>query len=136
MPISPDLIASYAPWGNAQLAFRVRDYSTTSIDPATGNPVQSEVTLEYLAALNVERPNWSGAPGSDQTAYTVNGRVLSPPTLDPRITNGSQAYAVINGAVGRLELTFDLAMDAFHKRDLRQTLQGTFRLVGGPTSDG
>jgi hypothetical protein len=40
---------------------------------------------------------------------------------------------VINGYRGRFELIFDLAMDSAHRRDLRQSIEGTFRVVGGPT---
>ena len=59
--------------------------------------------------------------------------MLSPATLDPRITNGTQAEAVINGYHGRFELVFDLAMDSYHRADLRQSIEGTFRVIGGPT---
>lgn len=131
MAISASLIASYAPWGNAELAFRLGTGFAT-VDPATGNAVQSTETVEYLAALAVEAPQWEGKPGSDETVYRCQGRLLSPSVLDPRITNGAQADATINGTRGRFELTFDLAMDAAHRRDLRQSVQGTFRVIGGP----
>lgn len=133
MAIDPALIASYAPWGNAELAFEVGDGDPTP-DPTTGNLVQTPLTLEYLAAVNIEAPAWREAPGVDQTSYSCRGRLLTPVLFDSRIVNGSQAQATINGAAGRFELTFDLAMDAFHRRDLRQSFQGTFRLVGGPGS--
>lgn len=132
MPISDATIAAYAPWGNAQLAFEVGTGST-SVDPATGNAVQATEVVEYLAALQLQAPSWRPEPGVDNTSYACRGRLLSPAVLDPRITNGSQAEAVINGYRGRLELVFDLAMDAYHRGDLRQTLQGTFRVIGGPT---
>jgi hypothetical protein len=51
--------------------------------------------------------------------------------LDPRITNGSQAVATINGLVGRFELVFDLNMDQAAQIDIRQMVQGTFRVTGG-----
>lgn len=129
-PITAETIAAYAPWSNAQLAFEV---GTTALsdDPETGNPVQGTEVLDYLASITLDSPNWQGQAGVDNTTYSCRGRLLSPAVFDPRITNGSQALAVINGATGRFELTFDLAMDAFHRRDLRQSFQGTFRLVGG-----
>jgi hypothetical protein len=132
MAISSSTLAAYAPWGNAQLAFEVATNST-SVDPATGNTLAATEVVEYLAALTLAQPSWQGAPGVDSTTYTATGRLLKPAVLDPRITNGSQAEAVINGYRGRFELTFDLAMDAFHYQDLRQSITGTFRIVGGPT---
>lgn len=130
MSISPATVAAYAPWGNAELSFKLGNGSVTT-DPETGNPVQLTETVEYLAALSLEAPGWTGKPGMDETAYRCQGRLLSPPVLDPRITNGTQAEARINGTRGRLELVFDLSMDAYHRRDLRQSIQGTFRVIGG-----
>lgn len=132
MAISANTIASYAPWGNAQLAFEVgTGFATT--DPTTGNAIQSTEVVEYLAALTLQAPAWKGEGGVDNTTYSCRGRLLTPATLDPRITNGSQAEAVINGYRGRFELVFDLGMDAAHYRDLRQSIEGTFRVIGGPT---
>ena len=131
MAISASTISNYAPWGNAQLAFEVgTGFATT--DATTGNATQATETLEYLAALSLQAPTWKPEAGVDTTTYSCRGRLLSPSTLDPRITNGAQADCVINGYQGRLELVFDLAMDSVHRRDLRQTIQGTFRVVGGP----
>lgn len=130
MAINPATIAAYAPWGNAELAFKVETAAGT-VDPETGNYAAQTITLEYLAALMLQRPDWRAAPGSDQTTYGVTGRLLSPSTLDPRITNGSQAVARINGVIGRLELIFDLQMDQPARPDLRQVIQGTFRVTGG-----
>lgn len=132
MAIAASTVAAYAPWGNAELAFRLGT-GFAATDPETGNPVQLTETVEYLAALTLEGPAWEGKPGVDATAYRCTGRLLSPAVLDPRITNGSQAEAQINGTRGRFELVFDLAMDAAHRRDLRQSIQGTFRIVGGGT---
>jgi hypothetical protein len=132
MAIAASTVANYAPWGNAQLAFEVgTGFATT--DAATGNVIQVTKTVEYLAALTLQAPNWKGEGGVDTTTYSCRGRLLSPATLDPRITNGAQADCVINGYRGRFELVFDLAMDRGHYRDLRQTLEGIFRVVGGPT---
>lgn len=131
MAIAASTIANYAPWGNAELAFQLGT-GFAAVDPATGNALQSTEVVEYLAALSVEAPQWQGKPGTDETVYVCRGRLLSPAVLDPRITNGSQADAVINGTRGRFELTFDLSMDAVHRRDLRQSVQGTFRVIGGP----
>jgi hypothetical protein len=131
MPISPATIARYAPWGNAELAFAVGG-SATSVDPATGNVVQTPEVVEYLATLTLQAPNWRPEAGADSTTYACKGRLLSPATLDPRITNGSQAEATVNGYRGRFELVFNLSMDAAHRRDLRQEIEGTFRVVGGP----
>ena len=130
MAISATTIASYAPWGNAELAFELgTGFATT--DPATGNAIQATEVVEYLAALSLQAPTWKAETGTDNTTYTCRGRLLSPATLDPRITNGSQAEAVINGYRGRFELVFDLGMDAYHRGDLRQTIEGTFRVIGG-----
>ncbi len=130
MAISDATIASYAPWGNAQLAFEVGG-PIFSTDPNTGNAVQFTETVEYLAALKLEAPAWSGQPGADNSSYSCSGRLLSPVRLDPRITNGSQAEAIINGYRGRFELVFDLDMDRGAYQDIRQSIQGTFRVIGG-----
>jgi hypothetical protein len=132
MAITASLVASYAPWGNAQLAFEVGT-GFASVDPTTGNAIQASETLEYLAALTLQAPSWKPEAGVDSTTYSCRGRLLSPTVLDPRITNGSQADCVINGYRGRFELVFDLAMDSFAYRDLRQTIEGIFRVVGGPS---
>lgn len=131
MAISATTIANYAPWGNAQLAFEVGSASLTT-DSDTGNTVQTAETVEYLAALNLEAPSWNEQPGADNSSYRCTGRLLSPDRLDTRITNGSQADAIINGYHGRFELVFDLAMDVAAYRDIRQFIQGTFRVIGGP----
>lgn len=134
MTISAETIAQYAPHGNAHLKF-VLKMSAYQEDPTTGNiitDVKNQEVVEYLAAMNLQRPNWQGQSGVDNTTYSVSGRLLSPATLDPRITNGSQADATINGYSGRFELIFDLSMDKGHYTDLRQTVEGTFRVVGGP----
>ena len=128
--INPQTIAAYAPWGNAELAFEVATSQATQ-DAATGNLIFGKTTLEYLAALTIQKPDWKSAPGSEQTLYPVSGRLLSPSTLDPRITNGFQAVARINGLIGRFELVFDLNMDQAARIDLRQIIQGTFRVTGG-----
>lgn len=132
MAISATTVSNYAPWGNAQLAFEVGT-GLGAVDPATGNAVQATEIVEYLAALKLQSPNWKPESGVDNTTYACQGRLLSPVTLDARITNGAQADAVINGYRGRFELVFDLAMDNFAYSDLRQTIEGTFRVVGGPT---
>ena len=132
MAIPAATLASYAPWGNAQLAFEVGS-GTATTDPATGNPVQTTETLEYLASLSLQAPSWKPESGVDSTVYTCRGRLLSPATLDARITNGAQADCVINGYRGRFELVFDLSQKRGVYRDLRQTLEGTFRVVGGPS---
>ncbi len=131
MAISATTLAAYAPWGNAQLAFEVGTGLATT-DPATGNATQSTEIVEYLAALILQATPWTAESGTDNTTYSCRGRLLSPAILDPRITNGSQAEAVINGYRGRFELVFDLAMDSYHRQDLRQSIEGTFRVVGGP----
>lgn len=131
MAISAGLVAKYAPWGNAQLAFELgTGYATT--DPATGNAIQTTEVVEYLAALTLQAPAWKGESGVDNTTYSCKGRVLSPATLDARITNGTQADCVINGYRGRFELVFDLTMDMNFRKDLRQQIEGIFRVVGGP----
>jgi hypothetical protein len=132
MPIAAAIIADYAPWGNAELAFEVPANRLGTEDPTTGNFSQDLVTVEYLAALKLQGPSLSPQSGIDSTVYSCSGRLLHPTKLDPRITNGSQAFATINGYQGRFELVFDLAMDAYHRETLRQSIEGTFRVVGGP----
>jgi len=134
MSLPAATIAQYAPHGNAQLTFTVNTAAYVT-DPTTGNTVtelKNTQKVDYLAAINLQSPNWKGEGGVDNTAYDCEGRLLTPATLDPRITNGSQADAVINGYRGRFELVFNLAMDRNHYSDLRQTIQGTFRVIGGP----
>lgn len=131
MAIASATIANYAPWGNAQLAFEVGG-NTLTTDSDTGNIVQTVETVEYLAALKLEAPSWDGQPGADNSSYRCSGRLLSPDRLDARITNGSQAEAIINGYRGRFELVFDLDMDNGAYQDIRQSIQGTFRVIGGP----
>ena len=130
MAITADTISGYAPWGNAVLTFLVGD-GTASIDPATGNPTQKEQVLEYLAALTLQEPNWKEQEGVDMTTYGCSGRLLTPAVLDPRITNGSNASAVINGYKGRFEFIYNLADLASGFADLRQDIRGTFRVIGG-----
>ena len=134
MAIPAATVAKYAPHGNAQLSFVVNQQAYQT-DPTTGNTIttlRNQQTIEYLAAINLQQPNWKGEAGVDNTTYTCEGRLLTPATLDSRITNGCQADAVINGYRGRFELVFNLSMDRNHYSDLRQSIQGTFRVVGGP----
>lgn len=131
MAVAPDTVASYIPWGNAQLTFKVGT-GTVTVNPTTGNTVPATEKLVYLAALFMQAPSWSGKPGADETIYSCSGRLLSPSLLDERITNGSQAEAVINGYRGRFELVFDLSMNPAAYRDIRQSIRGNFRVIGGP----
>lgn len=103
-----------------------------SVDSATGNTVTGKEVVSYLATLSIQSPTWKTEPGSDNTTYACRGRLLSPSRLDPRITNGSQAEAIINGYRGRFELVFSLNMDQMAYRDIRQEIEGTFRVIGGP----
>ena len=133
MTITADQIAQYAPHGNAVLAFDL-NMQAYSVDPDTGNTVvetKNQERVEYLAALNLQRPNWKGEPGVDNTVYSCTGRLLTPAKFDERITNGTQADATINGYKGRFELIWDLAMDKGHYTDIRQSVEGTFRVIGG-----
>lgn len=130
MPISDATLRSYAPWGNAELAFEL-ETGLATVDPTTGNARQAPEIVEYLAALTLEAPSWKPQPGVDQITYACSGRLLTPAVLDQRITNGTQAEARVNGVKGRFELVFDLAQDAFHRRDLRQLIRGTFTVLGG-----
>lgn len=133
MSIPAATIAQYAPHGNAQLTFTLNS-TTYTTDPSTGNTItelgQTE-TVDYLAAIQLQRPNWKGESGVNNTAYACEGRLLTPVKLDPRITNGTQADAIINGYRGRFEMVFDLTMDGNHYSALRQLIQGTFRVIGG-----
>lgn len=128
--MTPLPLATYGPWGNAQLSFTVSS-AAISTDPATGNLVAASEQLDYLAALSISSPNWQKQEGADMTTYRCSGRLLYPPKLDPRITNGSQATAVINGYTGRFELVFDLEMDEGVTSVIRQAISGTFRVIGG-----
>lgn len=132
MPVFPETVAAYAPLGNAELTFKVGN-GLTSVDSSTGNTVQATQELSYLACLQVSGPSWTGKAGSDETVYPCTGRLLSPSTLDSRITNGSQADATLNGYRGRFELVFDLAMNPGARRDIRQVISGNFRVIGGPS---
>lgn len=123
-------LATYAPWGNAQLTFQVSNARITT-DASTGNPIAGLESLTYLAAFKLARPNWQSQEGVDMTTYQCNGRLLYPTVLDERITNGSQALAIVNGYRGRFELVFDLDMDEAVYRTIRQSIQGLFRVIGG-----
>lgn len=123
-------VAAFAPHGNAELTFTVSG-GTISTDALTGNPVASSVALDYLAALRLAAPNWEEREGVDETSYRCTGRLLYPTVLDPRITNGSKADARINGYTGRFELVFDLDMDEWAYGTIGQSIQGTFRVLGG-----
>jgi hypothetical protein len=130
MAIAAETIAGYAPWGNAVLTFEV-GAGSAAVDPATGNPVQGKETLEYLAALDLQAPQWSEQEGADMTTYGCSGRLLTPAVFDHRITNGSRAQAVINGYTGRFELVYSLSELRVGNADLRQEIRGTFRVIGG-----
>lgn len=133
MAIAAAIVADYAPWGNAELAFEVPADRLGTEDPDTGNFKQDLTTVEYLAAIELTAPSWKAESGVDSTVYSCKGRLLHPTQLDPRITNGSQAFATINGYQGRFELVFNLAMDAYHRATIRQSIVGNFRVVGGPS---
>lgn len=149
MVIDPDTIAAYAPHGNAELSFEVgsvggpltpvKDPETGNyilapvIDPHTGNYTEPFEKLEYLAAGNLEAPNWKPQEGVDSTTYGFRGRLLSPSRLDPRLTSGMQGEATINGVKGRFELVFDLAQlhSPVVNNDTRQSILGKFVVIGG-----
>lgn len=123
-------VAAYAPWGNAELAFTVSSDAVIE-DPETGNLVPVAEVQEYLASLRLQRPDPRRDPGVDMASYLCSGRLLHPATLDPRVTNGSEAEARINGYLGRFTLRFDLAQDEAARPFIRQTIEGTFRVHGG-----
>lgn len=131
MSIIPDaIIRKFAPWGNAQLRFRVSG-STLVADPNTGNLTPEDEILDYLAALDIKEPKWTPEKGSDNSVYTVTGRLLYPSILDPRIANGAQAEAMIQGNYGRMELILNLSVDEAHRLAIRQAISGKFRVIGG-----
>jgi hypothetical protein len=121
--------ATYGPWANARLTFTVTG-ALVGTDPATGNPQAAMQELEHLATLKLSSPNWQKLEGVDMTTYSCRGRLLEPPVLDQRITNGSHATAVINGYSGRFELVMDLGMDREAYGTMRQSITGTFRILG------
>ena len=131
MAVAAQTIAAFAPWGNAQLTFKLSTGATT-VNASSGNTVPTTEDVSYLASLQISSPSWTGKSGSDETVYSCTGRLLSPSTLDKRITNGSQAEALINGYRGRFELVFDLDMEQAAYRDIRQSIRGNFRVIGGP----
>lgn len=133
MTITAAQISQYAPHGNAVLGFDL-NLQAYVVDPETGNVVtetRNQERVEYLASLQLQRPNWKGEPGVDNTVYLATGRLLTPAKFDERITNGTQADATINGYRGRFELIWDLTMDKGHYTDIRQSVEGTFRVIGG-----
>jgi hypothetical protein len=133
MPISPEVVAIYAPHGNMQLTFTVTSNLPPTQNANTGNYELDTEELYYLAAAKLESPRWTPGFGVDPTLYMVKGRLLNPAFFDERVTTGIQAEAVVNGVAGRLELTFDLDnfSDPVANNDLRQRFTGQFRVVGG-----
>jgi hypothetical protein len=129
MPISSDIVAAFAPFGNAILAFEVPN-GVLRTDPKTGNQLADTEIIEYLVAFKIDRPNYTPESGIDNTTYNCTGRLLYPSKLDSRIANGSQADAIINKQVGRFELVFDLSTDYFHAATVKRIIQGTFRITG------
>lgn len=125
------LIDAYAPWSNAVLRFSVGT-DVTAIDPDTLNVIETQEILTYVAALQPAPPRSDNSAGANDNRYAVKGRLLSPTFLDVRITNGSQAACTLNGMEGRLEISFDLAMDSFHRASIRQEIRGNFTVIGGP----
>lgn len=125
------LIDAYAPWSNAVLRFSLGT-ATTEIDPATLNVVEAQEIVTYVAALQPAPPRSDNSAGARDNRYEVKGRLLSPTFFDSRITNGTQADCTLNGVEGRFEVSFDLAMDAFHRASIRQDIRGAFTVIGGP----
>lgn len=124
-------IDAYAPWSNAVLRFSLGT-DVTAIDPDTLNVVETEEIITYVAALQPAPPRSNGSAGANDNRYEVKGRLLSPTFFDVRITNGAQAACTLNGMEGRFEVSFDLAMDSFHRASIRQEIRGTFTVIGGP----
>lgn len=129
--IPPSVIAGFDPWGNALLTFSVGVVGATSVDPETGNVVPNTEELQYLAAVKLEGPSGASQIGAENQEYRVTGRLLHPAVFDSRISHGSQAVAAIEGVEGRFELNYDLSTDRGARQDVRQNIQGTFRVVGG-----
>jgi hypothetical protein len=130
--IPPNIIAGFDPWGNALLTFSVGVVGAHQVDPTTGNTVPSQETLQYLAAVRLTGPTGDRELGALQQEYKVSGRLLHPAVLDSRIADGDFAIAEIEGVKGRFELHYDLSQDKYARSDIRQSLQGVFRVVGGP----
>jgi len=130
MPLPSLPISNYGTHANAVLTFVVSGLATVD-DPETGNPVPLPETLTYTAALRIQRPDWKGQPGVDMTNYNCSGRLLEPPTLDPRLTSGSRAEATINGHSGTFELRPDIGINRVGLPAIRQAIQGKFTIVGG-----
>lgn len=128
--MAPQPATCYGTLANATLAFEVPGAALT-VDPLTGNEVATSQTIEYLAALRLNRGRWEKQVGVDESTFPCTGRLLSPATLDPRIVNGSKAAAVINGRRGRFQLQEDLGVPPSAMPLLRQQINGTFRVTGG-----
>lgn len=133
MPVPAEWIADYYPIGNAVLTFNVGTGLLVT-EAATGNAIEAVEEVDYLAAVTLTQGDYTPNVGSDSTAYEVRGKLLRPRELDPRIGNGSTGVATINGVHGRIELVFDAAQNSAYISDIRQTILGTFRVVGGKSS--
>lgn len=121
----------YGQWANAELTFTVTDGLTGEENPRTGNPVVLTREITYQAALKVQRPRWEKEPGVDVNTFRCSGRLLTPAELDPRISSGSKAVAVINGRRGRFTLEEDISPLIPGRPVLRQPIEGSFEVIGG-----
>lgn len=128
----------YGPFSNGTISFQVGDNTSSwSEDPTTGNYVPGPshtITLTYEVALTLSPSQNNNAPGAELVQYYCQGKLLSPTTLDPRITVGLVGTATLNGLEGRFILTDrGINTNPSYRPTLRQTLAGTFEHVGAGT---
>ena len=121
-------MTAWAPFANASLTFALARAYTT--DPETGNVIETQESVTYSAFLKPQSPKYKALPGADATNYLCEGRLLSPSTLDSRISNGATAQCTLNGVQGSFQIRLDLMMQTAYQQDLHQRLIGLFKTVG------
>lgn len=89
---------------NAVLTFQTGS-GTTTIDPETGNPIESQETLEVSAKLDqVKDPRVERPSGVNISAIYMEGFAINPAILPSNVTPTATAQATINSLSGRFFL--------------------------------
>ncbi len=122
-------VTGFAPFTNATLTFQVAGGVT--VDPRTGNVIESTTAEVYNAFLKQKRPpDYLNLSGVDRQIVYLEGKLVSPQTFSSSVVPGMPAAATFQSLTGEFELLPDESLLPDYRASLFTPVRGLFRIVG------
>ncbi len=122
-------MTGFAPFTNTTLTFQVA--TGVTVDPRTGNVIESTTAQVYSACLKQKRPpEYLGLAGIDRQTIYLEGKLVSPQVFSSGVVPGMSAAASFQSLTGEFELLPDESLLPDYRADLFASVRGLFRIVG------